>query len=78
MFCGFDGFGGLDGFDGLVVVLGIVLPVHTHQAVVVDIYSAPSKRTSPPHIDADPPHCVTNPPWRFVVTSPFVLGGSGS
>jgi len=75
---GFEGLNGFDGFEGLVVVLGIVLPTHAHQAVVVDIYSAPSKGTSPPHVDVDPPHYVVDPQFLFVVAPPFVHGGPES
>ena len=71
-FDGFDGFEELDGFEGQSVVLWIVLLVHAHQVVAVDIYS------SPLHIDVDPPHCVTGLQCPFVVTPPFVFGGSES
>jgi len=59
-------------------VLGIVLPIHAHQAAVVDLCYAPSKGTSPPHVDIDPLHSVINPRCLFVVTPPFVLGEPGS
>jgi len=64
----------LDGFARLVV-LKIVLPIHAHQAVVANIYSAPSKGTSPSRVDVDPPYCVTDPQFLFVITPPFVLEG---
>jgi len=59
------------------VVLEIGLPVHTHQAVVVDFYFAPTKGAFPPHVDVDPLHSTTDPRCFFAFTPPFVPRGSG-